>query len=180
MPYIPKDERVKYDGLIDCLANMINSDVHSGELFQVLIRIFRRFATSLCDPVCNGKRCYARMAVVLSAMNECNHEFRRRVFCPDNKLRCSVESFRTHRHESVHYQLVDSLTAILNRLPDNDTLSGELNYVLFRLAKRLFQCAGKPVADIVTCAMFYEQNNFRLKVLVPYEEGKIRLAGDVE
>ena len=88
MPYIPKKDRAKYDHLIDSLAHILNTradnDEMSGELNYVLFRLARL----LCDGESGGKRGYARMAVVSSALSEAQAEFRRRVMAPyeDEKI----------------------------------------------------------------------------------------------
>jgi hypothetical protein len=87
MPYIKQDERKYYDNIVDHLANcIINSDNDriSGDLNYVLFRL----AKKLCDPTIGGTKNYARMAVILSAMNEAQAEFRRRILVPyeDEKI----------------------------------------------------------------------------------------------
>lgn len=88
MPYIPKDKRKKYDDIIDRLAHILNTlegnDDISGEMNYVLFRLARL----LCDSESGGKRGYARMAVVSSALSEAQTEFRRRVMTPyeDEKI----------------------------------------------------------------------------------------------
>lgn len=88
MPYISKKNRKKYDNLIDSLAHILNTrndnDEISGELNYVLFRLARL----LCDGESGGKRGYARMAMVSSALSEAQAEFRRRVMAPyeDEKI----------------------------------------------------------------------------------------------
>jgi len=88
MPYIPKRERKKYDHLIDDLAYILNTRVDSDELSGEMNYVLFRLARLLCDDELGGKRGYARMAVVSSAMAEAQAEFRRRVMAPyeDEKI----------------------------------------------------------------------------------------------
>jgi len=88
MPYILKRKRKKYDHLIDLLAHILNTQVNSDELSGEMNYILFRLARLLCDDELGGKRGYARMAVVSSAMAEAQAEFRRRVMAPyeDEKI----------------------------------------------------------------------------------------------
>ncbi len=89
MPYIPTDQRKKYDSIIDNLAAILktlgSNDELSGELNYILFRL----AMLLCDQRSGGKQNYARMAVVSSALSEAQAEFRRRVMVPyeDEKIK---------------------------------------------------------------------------------------------
>lgn len=88
MPYIPKQDRGKYNDAINDLATCLNDlcgDTLSGELNYILFRL----AKLLCNPESGGKRNYARMAVVSSAMSEAQAEFRRRIMAPyeDEKIK---------------------------------------------------------------------------------------------
>jgi len=82
MPYIPKPSRPKYDSIIEGLAEILNglddNDQLSGDMNYVLFRL----AMLLTHVPTGGKRKYARMAVVLSAMGEAGEEFRRRFMGP--------------------------------------------------------------------------------------------------
>ncbi len=88
MPYINKEDREKYDPVIDILCHDLNglkdNDKIAGELNYVLFRL----AKSLCSYECGGRRNYARMAVVSSALSEAQAEFRRRIMAPyeDEKI----------------------------------------------------------------------------------------------
>lgn len=88
MPYISKKDRKKYDRLIDSLAHILNTRVSNDELAGELNYILFRLARLLCDGESGGKREYARMAVVSSALAEAQAEFRRRVMAPyeDEKI----------------------------------------------------------------------------------------------
>lgn len=90
MPYILDKDRDKYDASIKNLALMLNglnkNDVISGELNYVLFRL----ATHLCDSTLGGREDYARMAVILSAMNEAQHEFRRRIMSPYEDIKIDI------------------------------------------------------------------------------------------
>lgn len=88
MPYISKKERAKYDNLIDSLARILNTRAGNDELSGELNYVLFRLARLLCDDESGGKRGYARMAVVSSAMAEAQAEFRRRVMLPyeDEKI----------------------------------------------------------------------------------------------
>jgi len=88
MPYIPKKEREKYDYLIDALAHILNTRADSDELSGEMNYVLFRLARLLCDGESGGKRGYARMAVVSSALAEAQAEFRRRVMAPyeDEKI----------------------------------------------------------------------------------------------
>lgn len=78
MPYIKKPERDKYDPLIDRLADILNTRESDGSVGGELNYILFRLAKLLTNQETGGKRSYARMAVVMSAMTEAAAEFRRR------------------------------------------------------------------------------------------------------
>jgi len=88
MPYIPRKKRQKYDHLIDSLAHILNTRASNDELSGEMNYILFRLARLLCDDETGGKRGYARMAVVSSALSEAQAEFRRRVMAPyeDDKI----------------------------------------------------------------------------------------------
>lgn len=79
MPYIPKEKRKKYDILIDELARILNTRADNDEISGEMNYVLFRLARLLCDGESGGKRGYARMAVVSSALAEAQAEFRRRV-----------------------------------------------------------------------------------------------------
>lgn len=79
MPYIKKEEREKYDALIEKMADILNGLKDNDELSGDMNYILFRLAVLLTHIPTGGKRKYARMAVVLSAMNEAGNEFRRRI-----------------------------------------------------------------------------------------------------
>lgn len=86
---------------------------------------------------------------------------------------------RTYDH------LIDHLAVQLNALDSNDELSGELNYVLFRLAGLLCQDDDDRQVNyarlaVVSSAFTEAQAEFRRRVMVPYEDDKIKENGDVE
>lgn len=81
--------------------------------------------------------------------------------------------------------LINSLAQILNTRIDNDELSGELNYVIFRLMGLL--CDGESGGKlgyarmaIVISGISEAQAEFRRKIMAPYEDQKIKENGDVE
>ncbi len=80
---------------------------------------------------------------------------------------------------------IEGLARILNLQEDNDIISGEMNYVLFRLAKLL--CNSESGGErcytrmaVVSSALSEAQAEFRRRIMAPYEDEKIRLVGDVE
>lgn len=88
MPYIPKKERQKYDHLIDALAHILNTRASNDEISGEMNYVLFRLARLMCDGESGGKRGYARMAMVSSALSEAQAEFRRRVMVPyeDEKI----------------------------------------------------------------------------------------------
>jgi len=80
---------------------------------------------------------------------------------------------------------IDSLAHILNTLEGNDELLGEMNYVLFRLARILSdeESGGQRryarLAVIRSC-LREAHDEFGRRTLVPYEIEKERQNGDVE
>ena len=91
---------------------------------------------------------------------------------------------------------IDDLVRRLADLP-NDKLSGDLNYIFFRLAIMLSTSdvragiSNKPLSEVpidlgyarlatVSGALSEAQAEFRRRVMAPYEDEKIGLAGDVE
>lgn len=87
-------------------------------------------------------------------------------------------------------KLIESLADILNGLPNNDVLSGELNYVLFRLANLLghqdvlgTETSGRynyARMAVIASALSEAQSEFRRRVMAPYEDKKINRVGDVK
>lgn len=88
MPYIPKHNREKYDDLINSLAHILNTRANHDELSGEMNYVLFRLAKLLCNQESDGKRSYARMAIVSSALTEAQAEFRRRVMAPyeDEKI----------------------------------------------------------------------------------------------
>ena len=82
MPYISKQDRRKYNHLIDHLASILNSRTDNDEISGEFNYVLFRLAKFLCDPKFGGEKKYARIAVVLSAMTEARDEFRRRILVP--------------------------------------------------------------------------------------------------
>ncbi len=86
--------------------------------------------------------------------------------------------------------LIEPLADILNGTTNNDILSGELNYVLFRLANLLCHTDVFRPEDtgqhnyarmaVVSSALSEAQAEFRRRVIAPYEDVKISSVGDVE
>lgn len=79
MPYIEKEYRLDYDVFIDKLFEELKG-LKNDELLGHMNYIIFRLAGLLCNH--NGRRSYARMATVSSAMSEAQAEFRRRVMAP--------------------------------------------------------------------------------------------------
>ncbi len=80
---------------------------------------------------------------------------------------------------------VDRLAHILNTLENNDELSGEMNYVLFRLARLLSdeESGGQrryARLAVIRSALLEAHGEFGRRTLVPYEIEKERQNGDVE
>jgi len=82
MPYIPEDRREQYDLGIELLATSLlktreehGDGVLAGELNYTIFRL----AKILCHDKTGAPIGYAGIATVLSAMNEAQHEIRRRV-----------------------------------------------------------------------------------------------------
>jgi len=88
MPYIHKDERYKYNNLINALADILNTRKDNDELSGELNYVFFRLSRLLTDQESGGERSYARMAIVTSALTGACSEFRRRVMSPyeDEKI----------------------------------------------------------------------------------------------
>lgn len=91
-----------------------------------------------------------------------------------------------NKHERKKYDsLINTLARILNNRVDNDELSGEMNYVLFRLAKLLCdnKSGGKRSYSrmaVISSALSEAQAEFRRQIMTPYEDKKIIKNGDVE
>lgn len=86
MPYIPKEERVKYDHFINNLAislKWLKNDDLLGQMNYVLFRLAGLLTHE------DEHHNYARMAVVSSALAEAQAEFRRRILAPyeDKKIK---------------------------------------------------------------------------------------------
>lgn len=70
--------------------------------------------------------------------------------------------------------IIDGLACILNGLNNNDELSGEMNYVLFRLARLLCneksggRCSYARMA-VVRSALIEAWGEFGRRAMIPYE-----------
>ncbi len=88
-------------------------------------------------------------------------------------------------NRSKYDALIDSLAKVLNDTGDNDAISGEMNYVLFRLAKIMCddtsggRCRYARMA-VVCSSMREAEAEFRRRIMAPYEDQKIDALGDVE
>lgn len=82
---------------------------------------------------------------------------------------------------------IEQLTSLLGKAPNNDVLSGELNYTFYRLALLLCDdthsnSVGKRNYSrmaVVSSALGEAQTEFRRRILAPYEKKKKESAGDV-
>ncbi len=76
----------------------------------------------------------------------------------------------------------DEIDEIISKLDswDNDTLSGHLNYIFFRLAGTLGAGESYARMAVVSSALSEAQAEFRRRVMAPYEDEKIKENGDVE
>lgn len=88
-------------------------------------------------------------------------------------------------HERTKYDPhIDSLAAILNKQASNDVISGDMNYVLFRLAKLLCdsesggECKYARMA-VVRSALREAHDEFKRRFMDDYEDEKIVVNGDV-
>ena len=80
---------------------------------------------------------------------------------------------------------IERLAELLNTTGNNDKIAGELNYIIFRLANLLCSetSGGKhnyARMATVSSAMSEAQAEFRRRMMAPYEDRKIELAGDIE
>lgn len=82
---------------------------------------------------------------------------------------------------------IEQLACLLGNVPNNDVLSGELNYTFYRLALLLCDdgwsnSIGKRNYSrmaVVSSALGEAQTEFRRRILAPYEDEKIKNVGDV-
>lgn len=85
-------------------------------------------------------------------------------------------------------KLIESLADILGGLPNNDILSGNLNYVFYRLAILLCDDSWADSIGrhnysrmaVVSSALGEARHEFRRRIMAPYEDEKIKLIGDVD
>lgn len=89
------------------------------------------------------------------------------------------------RNRKAYDHLIDHLAAQLNVVDSNDELSGDMNYIFFRLARLLCdpESGGErryAVMAVVSSALGEAQAEFRRRVMAPYEDEKIKENGDVE
>jgi hypothetical protein len=80
---------------------------------------------------------------------------------------------------------INRLAHILNNLEGNDEIGGEMTYVLFRLARLLGDedSGGQrrfARLAVIRSALTEARDEFRKRVLDPYEKEKERQNGDVE
>ena len=76
----------------------------------------------------------------------------------------------------------DEINNLVEKLEawDNDTLSGHLNYIFFRLAGILGTSESYARMAVISSALSEAQTEFRRRVMAPYEDEKIKENGDVE
>lgn len=81
-------------------------------------------------------------------------------------------------------ELLAPLVRLLVDTKDNDELAGDMNYVLFLLAGCLCEpnCGGQRKyarMAVVASALHEAEEEFRRRIMVPYESEKINKNGDI-
>ena len=84
----------------------------------------------------------------------------------------------------IYDPMIDGLAIQLNVIGNNDQLSGDMNYVLFRLACKLCHIPSGGVRNyarmaVVLSALSESKAEFRRRKMVPHEVIKIEENGDV-
>lgn len=92
-----------------------------------------------------------------------------------------IEQHKRKKYDPLIYLMAREV----NGVEHNDQILGELNYVLFRLARLLCdeKSGGKngyARIAVVLSALGEAEAEFRRRVLIPYEKEKERENGDVE
>lgn len=80
---------------------------------------------------------------------------------------------------------LEALAFTLNSVKNNDKLSGELNFVFYRLACTLCHEESGGIRNyarmaVISSALAEAQAEFRRRIMGPYEDEKIKSAGDIE
>lgn len=84
----------------------------------------------------------------------------------------------------IYNPMIDALAIQLNVIGNNDQLSGEMNYILSRLASKLCSTQSGGVRNyarmaVVSSALSEAQAEFRRRIMSSYEDSKIEENGDV-
>jgi hypothetical protein len=76
----------------------------------------------------------------------------------------------------------DEINSLVEKLEawDNDTLSGHLNYIFFRIVALLGKNESYARMATVSSALSEAQAEFRRRIMAPYEDEKIQQNGDIQ
>jgi hypothetical protein len=85
------------------------------------------------------------------------------------------------RYDEHIEKLVQELlsSAELNSPKNNDKLCGELNYIIFRLAKLLCEPMDYARINTIIGAIESSKVEFQRRIVAPYENEKIQTNGDI-
>lgn len=84
----------------------------------------------------------------------------------------------------IYNSMIDALAIQLNVIGNNDQLSGDMTYVLFRLACKLCHVPSGGVSNfarmaVASSALSEARSEFRRRKMFPHEDKKIEENGDV-
>ncbi len=91
MPYIKQNDREYFDNSVNDIVSSLNSTQDNDKIAGMLNYVISRICKDLCDPQCGGERRYARMNMIVGALESAKTEFNRRVVAPYEDEKISSE-----------------------------------------------------------------------------------------
>jgi len=87
MPYIKKEDRAYFENSIRDIVSSLGTQDNDG-MAGMFNYVISKICKDLCDPRCGGERRYARMNMIVGALESVKTEFNRRVVAPyeDGKI----------------------------------------------------------------------------------------------
>ncbi len=90
MPYIKKEDRAYFEDSIRDIVGSLGTQENDG-MAGMLNYVISKICKDLCDPEWGGERRYARMNMIIGALESAKTEFNRRVVAPYEDEKISSE-----------------------------------------------------------------------------------------
>ncbi len=91
MPYIKEEDRKYFDDYIEVIVSNLNTTQSNDKMAGMLNYVVSKICKNLCDPQCGGERRYARMNMIVGALESAKTEFSRRIITPYEDKKISEE-----------------------------------------------------------------------------------------